>query len=62
MASPHVVGTAALIISSGVTDASQVRGILRTAADDLDPVGPDHSHGYGLVDAEEVVTGTQTSP
>jgi len=53
MASPHVAGTAALVISSGVTNASQVRNVLQLTADDLGDTGEDSLYGYGLVDAEE---------
>ena len=60
MASPHVAGTVALVISSGVTDASQVRNILQNTADDLGETGKDSLYGYGLVDAEEAATGVQT--
>jgi len=55
MASPHAAGTAALVISSGVNDASDVRSILQLTADDL---GDNSLYGYGLVDAEEAATDT----
>ena len=58
MAAPHVAGTAALVISSGVTDASQVRDVLQTTADYL---GDPSLYGYGLVDAEEAATWNQTN-
>jgi len=60
MASPHVAGTVALVISSGVTDASQVRNVLQLTADDLGDSGKDSLYGYGLVDAEEAATDIQT--
>ncbi|MDP2719099.1 MAG: S8 family serine peptidase, partial [Dehalococcoidia bacterium] len=61
MASPHVVGTAALIIASlTVTDtddengiANEVRDRLNTTADDLGTPGRDVQYGFGLVDADE---------
>ncbi len=59
MASPHVAGTAALVIASGVSNSSQVRSILQDTADVL---GPDNLYGYGLVDAEEAATSIQTVP
>ncbi len=62
MASPHVAGTAALVISSGVTDATLVRSVLQSTADDLGDSGLDPLYGHGLVDAEEVVTGSETNP
>lgn len=59
MAAPHVTGTVALAIAAGVTD---VRGTLQATADDLGAGGKDNEYGYGLVDTEETVTGSQTSP
>jgi subtilisin family serine protease len=53
MASPHVAGTAALVIASGVTSPPDVRQRLRDTAIDLGPPGPDTHFGYGLVDAED---------
>ena len=50
MASPHVAGTAALLIASGV---GNVRGTLAATADDLGDPGLDPKYGYGLVDADE---------
>ena len=62
MASPHVAGTAALVIASGVADSNQVRSNLQSTADDKGTSGKDNLYGYGLVDAEEAVTGIQTAP
>ncbi len=56
MASPHVTGTAALVISSGITLNTEVRSVLKTTADDLGAIGKDNLYGYGLVDAEEAAT------
>jgi len=60
MASPHVAGTAALVIASGITDANsngyvndEVRQRLIDTADDLGDAGWDTKYGYGLVDADE---------
>ena len=50
MASPHVAGTAALVIAAGITD---VRTQLQTTADDLGKPGRDPHYGFGLVDADE---------
>ena len=50
MASPHVAGTAALMIAAGVAD---VRTQLQTTADDLGNSGLDPLYGFGLVDADE---------
>lgn len=63
MAAPHVAGTAALILAANsALLVEEVRTILKDTADDLGPAGKDDYYGYGLVDAEESVTGTQTSP
>ncbi|MBI4744777.1 MAG: S8 family peptidase [Actinobacteria bacterium] len=63
MASPHVAGTAALILANNpVLTPAEVRTILQNTADDLGVAGIDNYYGYGLVDAEESVTGIQTNP
>lgn len=63
MASPHVAGTAALILANNPTfTPAEVRTILHNTADDLGAAGIDNYYGYGLVDAEESVTGVQTNP
>ncbi len=62
MASPHVAGSAALVIASGVTDKSEVRSNLQSTADDLGDQGKDNLYGYGLVDAYGAATGVQTEP
>jgi subtilisin family serine protease len=56
MAAPHVAGTAALVISSGAIDASNVRSILQLTADDLGEADKDSLFGHGLVDAEEAAS------
>jgi subtilisin len=48
MAAPHVTGTLALNLSADLADT----------ADDLPPTGYDVYTGYGLVDTEEAVTGS----
>jgi subtilisin len=53
MACPHVAGTAALVIASGITDNDAVRLHLQQTADDLGSTGQDTWYGYGLVDADE---------
>lgn len=64
MASPHVAGAAALIIASGIGDDNgngrindEVRIRLNSTADDLGISGRDNLYGFGLVDADEAVTG-----
>jgi len=69
MASPHVAGTAALVIASGIADSNgdgfindEVRVKLQSTADDLGGLGRDDLYGFGLVDAQETATGVQTLP
>jgi subtilisin family serine protease len=74
MATPHVSGTAALMKRtpvpaalaaydtdrSGSWNAAEIRTVLGATADDLGASGRDNYYGYGLVDAQEAVTGVQT--
>lgn len=62
MAAPHVSGTVALMLASGVYTVDEVRSILQATADDLGAAGWDSKYGYGLVDAEEAATGVETNP
>jgi subtilisin family serine protease len=62
MASPHVAGTAALVLSAGVADTNangrvndEVRQILDSTAQDLGAAGRDTWYGFGLVDAVAAV-------
>ena len=62
MATPHVVGVAALVIASGVDDTNEngrindeVREILQNTAEDLGNQGKNIYFGSGLVDAENAV-------
>ena len=57
MASPHVAGTAALVIAAGISDANgdgnindEVRLRLQQTADDLGDTGRDPQYGFGGVD------------
>lgn len=68
MASPHVAGTAALVIASGITDANgngkindDVRQKLTATADDLGAAGRDLWYGFGLVNAAKAA-GSVTPP
>ena len=49
MASPHVAGIAALLMSRGFTNPATVESILRQSAKDLGTPGKDNEFGYGLV-------------
>ena len=54
MASPHVAGTAALVIAANPGWSNgQVRTELQDTADDLGATGRDTKYGYGLVNADE---------
>lgn len=73
MASPHVAGTAALVLANGslvdqngdgIVNNVDVRLWLQVTADDIGPTGKDNQYGYGLVDADEAApfTGPVDSP
>lgn len=62
MASPHVAGTAALVIASGVSGPANVRAKLQSTADDLGPAGWDPYYGYGLVDAAKAASSSPGTP
>ena len=62
MASPHVAGTAALLISGGIGDTNgngritdEIRATLTSTSQDLGQPGRDHLYGFGLVDAAAAV-------
>jgi subtilisin family serine protease len=50
MASPHVAGAAALLISRGLQGSDNVRQMLQITAHDLGTTGWDAQYGYGLLD------------
>jgi hypothetical protein len=63
MASPHVAGTAALILAANPDWTNdQVRAQLRATADDLGDAGWDPKYGFGLVDAAEAAVGPANEP
>jgi serine protease len=58
MATPHVAGTAALMISRGITPPAVIETILRRTAKDLGATGKDTSFGYGLIQPRTALFGT----
>jgi serine protease len=57
MATPHVSGVAALVISAKVASApDDVRNVLQSTAKDLGPLGFDQEYGWGRVDAYAALT------
>ena len=57
MASPHVAGLAALLLSQGVTRPAAIEAALRQFARDLGPAGRDDEYGHGLIDARATLRG-----
>lgn len=55
MATPHVSGLVALLMSRGVTGVENIRSIIRSSAKDLGNPGFDIEYGYGLVDAYQAL-------
>lgn len=56
MATPHVSGIAALVMSNGkATTTADVRKAIEATADDLGTTGWDKYYGYGLADAAKAV-------
>lgn len=69
MASPHVAGTAALVLNAGAIDVNgngrvndEVRRLLDCTARDLGNVGRDTWYGFGLVDAAAAVAAVSSLP
>ncbi len=50
MASPHVAGLVALMISHGITGVGNIKNILFSTARDLGASGYDEVYGYGIID------------
>ena len=49
MASPHVAGIAALLMSQGITKPAAVEAAIRATARDLGSTGRDSEFGFGLI-------------
>jgi subtilisin family serine protease len=62
MASPHVAGAAALVMSAGVLNPTQVRNLLTSTAQDLGAAGRDKLFGYGLVNVAAAVAAAGPAP
>jgi serine protease len=56
MATPHVSGVAALLISQGAAGPDRIRNILQNTADDLGTPGWDPQYGWGQVNAVAALT------
>lgn len=54
MATPHVTGLVALILSGGTSGIENIRDLLHSTAEDLGAPGYDTVYGYGLIDAAAV--------
>ena len=51
MATPHVTGVIALMLSGGTSGVESIRNTLHSTAEDLGAPGYDTVYGYGLIDA-----------
>ncbi len=57
MASPHVAGFAALLISQGVTSPAAVEAAIKQYATDVDPPGRDPQTGFGVLNPRATLLG-----
>jgi serine protease len=57
MATPHVVGLAALMMSHGITSPAAVEALIKRTAKDLGDPGKDTSFGYGLIQPRTALFG-----
>ena len=55
MATPHVAGAAAILLSAGAGSPQQVRDILMESSVDLGEPGPDPKYGHGRLDIASAV-------
>jgi serine protease len=61
MASPHAAGVAALIVSQGVSNPTEVERILKETARHPNGVKWDDQYGAGIIDAEAAVLAARSS-
>jgi serine protease len=57
MATPHVCGVAALLVSRGITSPAAIETVLRRTAKDIGAAGKDTSFGYGLIQPRAALFG-----
>jgi serine protease len=57
MATPHVSGTAALLVSRGVTNPAIIEALIKATALDLGAKGRDDEFGYGLIQPRAALFG-----
>lgn len=57
MATPHVCGLAALMVSRGITSPTAIEAIIKRTAKDLGTSGKDTSFGYGLIQPRSALFG-----
>jgi serine protease len=57
MATPHVIGLAALLYSQGITNPAAIEAAIKRFARDLGPAGPDTQFGAGLIDPPGALRG-----
>ncbi|MCU0255302.1 MAG: S8 family serine peptidase, partial [Vicinamibacterales bacterium] len=57
MATPHVAGLAALLMSQGITSPAAVEAAIKRFATDRGPAGPDQEYGSGLIHPRNTLRG-----
>jgi serine protease len=57
MATPHVAGLAALLITQGVTDPKAVEALIERFATDIGPTGRDNDTGFGVINPRATIRG-----
>ena len=57
MATPHVCGEAALLVSRGITNPAAIEAIIERTAKDIGAAGKDTSFGYGLIQPRAALFG-----